>query len=100
MVNEIEAQEYFRMQDPYRMEVSTVDARGGKRNDQIDVWLKKFQGLTTAGDIYGITSVVLMFEGGIIRIHFSDDDDKHEDDILRIAKNIQERRKAEGQTEF
>ncbi len=75
---------------PYLLEVSSVDCiMGGARNDQIDIGLGELKSFSTAGDIYGIKSVLFSFDGGIVRVHFPESK-VFEESYLEIAKNMED----------
>ena len=92
MVSREEAKWFGREFHNYKVLVDTVTTTDGSRNDQIDISLQKFKEFTTSGDIRGIDTVCFSFVGGIVRVHFTDPEEKFDEAILRIAKNIRERR--------
>jgi len=95
MTNEDYARKLKNMVHPYLLEVSTVDTMiDGTRNDQIDIGLGELKSFHTAGDIYGIKSVLFSFDGGIVRVHFPESK-VFEENYLEIAKNMEHRRRAE-----
>ena len=74
---------------PYLLEVSTVNIlKDGTRNDQIDIGLGELKSFSTAGDIHGIQSVLFIFDGGIVRVHFPKSE-VFEKKYLKIAENMQ-----------
>lgn len=91
MTNEDYARKLKNMSHPYLLEVSTVDTIiDGTRNDQIDIGLGELKSFSTAGDIYGIKSVLFIFDGGIVRVHFPKSE-VFEKNYLEIAKNMEHR---------
>ncbi len=96
MTNEDYARKLKNMVHPYLLEVSTVDTiTDGTRNDQIDIGLGELKSFSTAGDIYGIQSVLFIFDGGIVRVHFPKSE-VFKKKYLEIAENMEHvRRRAE-----
>ncbi len=88
MTNEDYAEKLKSGNHPYLLDVSTVDTiTDGTRNDQIDIGLGELKSFHTAGDIFGIKSVVFIFDGAIVRVHFPESK-VFEEDYLVIAENM------------
>ncbi len=88
MTNEDYARKLKNMVHPYLLEVSTVDTiTDGTRNDQIDIGLGELKSFSTAGDIHGIQSVLFIFDGGIVRVHFPKSE-VFKKKYLEIAENM------------
>ncbi len=95
MTGEYYARKLKSKDHPYLLEVSTIDTiTDGTRNDQIDIGLGELKSFSTAGDIYGIKSVLFTFDGGIIRIHFPEPK-RFEKDYLEIAENMKRAARAD-----
>lgn len=74
---------------PYLLEVSTVNIlKDGTRNDQIDIGLGELKSFSTAGDIHGIQSVLFIFDGGVVRVHFPKSE-VFKKKYLEIAENME-----------
>ena len=89
MTDEHYARKLKNMIHPYLLEVSTVNiTKDGTRNDQIDIGLGELKSFSTAGDVHGIKSVLFIFDGGIVRVHFPKSK-VFEKAFLEIAENME-----------